>query len=582
MVSALLLADLRSELACIERELEMREALRADLARIQLLLVQRTHRLRLADASHLPGFAPEPLMAGAGIDTSDSCFAPEAMMSAAGALAPNGPPPDPTDSKYNGDYAHYRRDYKAWHAKEQRRKRPASPLACPRGVVPRIQCASASAPSTATATISRDGGGSDTITATPGTVSFTRDASGAITATATTFALPPLHKGSQPVSPCSSAAATTATPMDASPLAQAKERTPALASASKAAAKRPAIAADLLAISAEREVATRLPCPADGAQMAAFEARFPHEPSLDQQSAFADVAHDMIELARPMHRLVCGDVGFGKTEVAMRAIYRAVCARRQVAFLVPREALAVQHYLSLLVRMPEVRIKLLLSNLKSREKLAIKQAVREGVVDVLIGTSAILTPDVKFAHPGLLVVDEEQLVGVRAKEGFLAKAVSIDVLLLSATPIPRTSALHGASQQGIRSLSNLTTPPAGRLDVQTVVCERDNEQVACAVQTELARSGQILYVVPWVQMVQGEVELLRKLFPGTRIDFAHGDLSDLALRIAAFSRGESDVLVTTTVIECGIDIPRANTIIIQDAVRRSQYSNAIKIMHAKH
>jgi len=222
----------------------------------------------------------------------------------------------------------------------------------------------------------------------------------------------------------------------------------------------------------------------------------------------------------------------------------------------------MQHYRSLLVRMSNVRIRLLVSDLKASEKAATKRALSEGDVDVLVGTSAILAANVTFASLGLLVVDEEQLFGVREKETL--KSTKADVLLLSATPIPRTSALH-ATADGARSVSNLATPPMGRLVVETCVCERNDEQVVRAVQLELARSGQVLYVVPWIEMVQCEVELLRDRLPGLRLESAHGELSDLALRIDAFRRGEADVLVATTVIECGIDIARANTIIYQDA-----------------
>lgn len=445
------------------------------------------------------------------------------------------------DERFGGDYTAYRRAVKAWH-EQRRRDRLKSSAPYPTATAQRTQqqhsalsnsAASAAASRaantpTAIATISKDGDASASIHTASGSVSVTRDASGSIIATATAFA----------------STSALATP-----------------------ASRSVVAADLLAISAEREVATRPPCPADGADMAAFEARFPHEPSADQQRAFADVAHDMIESPRPMQRLVCGDVGFGKTEVAIRAIYRAVCAGRQAAVLVPREPLAMQHYSSLLVRMPNVRVHLLVSDLKAREKAETKRALSEGCVDVLVGTSAVLAADVTFANLGIIVVDEEQLFGVREKE--MLKSLKADVLLLSATPIPRTSALH-AIADGARSVSELTTPPMGRLAVETTVCARDDEQVVRAVQFELARSGQTLYVVPWIEMVEGEVELLRNRLPGLRLEIAHGQLPDLALRIAAFRRGEADVLVATTVVECGIDIARANTIIIQDAVRKAR------------
>ena len=482
-------------------------------------------------------------------------------------LDPTDPEPQRDDPHYDGVYEPYRNDYRKWHAREQRRrkKRPAPALATPAPTAPRAASAATASvgatPPTATATATV-GDGSASITTASGSVSVTRDASGSITATATTVASPPAPpstkvQGKQPIQPRSSVAAT----------APPAEQTPVNASAPvSTSARRPTVAADLLAISAEREVATRPPCPADGPRMAHFEARFVHEPSLDQQRAFADVARDMIESARPMQRMVCGDVGFGKTEVAMRAIYRAVCAGRQAALLVPREPLAEQHYHTLLARMPDVRVALLVSDLKARDKAAAKRAASEGTVDVLVGTSAILAADVSFANLGLVVVDEEQLFGVRQKEGH--KSVSADVLLLSATPIPRTGALHTLKEGvQVRTLSNLTTPPPGRMAVRTVVCERDDAQVVRAVQTELARGGQVFYVVPWIRMVQGEVDLLRHHLPSVRVEIAHADLPDLSLRIASFQRGEAHVLVATTVVECGINIVRANTIIVQAAVR---------------
>ena len=498
------------------------------------------------------------------------------------------PQPERDDSTFGGSQVAYRRAYRTWHARQQRRKKiaaarfstaPAPTAQHTQGVNSATSAAASGAattpPATATATISRDGDATATINTESGSVSVTRDASGSITATATPSAssMSPSAKmqGKLPVQPRSSITAPaqpiTTPPPAEQPPATATASTPV--SASVTPASRPIVAADLLAISAEREAATRPPCPADGADMVAFEARFAHAPSADQQRAFADVARDMIESSRPMQRLLCGDVGFGKTEVAMRAIYRAVCAGKQVAVLVPREPLAMQHYSSLLVRMPNVRVHLLVSDLKAREKAATKRALSEGGVDVLVGTSAILADGVIFANLGLIVVDEEQLFGVRQKEAVLQSAQA-DVLLLSATPIPRTGALH-AMADGTRSVSNLMTPPVGRLAVETVVCARDDDRVVRAVQFELARSGQVLYVVPRIETVEGEVELLRNRLPGLRLDVAHGELPDLALRIAAFRRGEADVLVATTVVECGIDIARANSIIIQDAVRKARW-----------
>ena len=573
----------------------LREELCAELAHVECLLLQaqtelqrRLRVLRELDNDGSTTSDPSPRSRGPRRwrrldDLSDVERARIPILQFSG-LAIDDPQPERDDSTFGGSQVAYRRAYRTWHAREQRRKKIASarsstapaPTAQHTQSVNSAASAAASAvptspPATATATISRDGDATASITTASGSVSVTRDASGSITATATPSAssMPPSAKhGKLPVQPHSSA--TDPAPPTSAPLPAeqppATKATPVSASAARAS--RPIVAADLLAKSAEREAATRPPCPPDGADMASFEARFLHEPSADQRRAFADVARDMIESPRPMQRLVCGDVGFGKTEVAMRAIYRAVCAGRQAAVLVPREPLAMQHYRSLLVRMPNVRIRLLVSDLKASEKAATKRALSEGDVDVLVGTSAILAANVTFANLGLLVVDEEQLFGVREKETL--KSTKADVLLLSATPIPRTSALH-ATADGARSVSNLATPPMGRLVVETCVCERNDEQVVRAVQLELARSGQVLYVVPWIEMVQCEVELLRDRLPGLRLESAHGELSDLALRIDAFRRGEADVLVATTVIECGIDIARANTIIIQDAVRIARW-----------
>ena len=248
----------------------------------------------------------------------------------------------------------------------------------------------------------------------------------------------------------------------------------------------------------------------------------------------------------------------------MRAIYRAVCADRQVVFLAPSVVLAAQHRISLVARMPDVRIEMLSSTLKARERTAIKKAVAEGAVDVLIGTSSVITTCCD--NLGLLVVDEEQRFGVRQKEVDVMvqnAAPSTDVLLLSATPIPRS--LYTATS-GIHTVSRLTTPPPGRLAVQTSVCERNDELAVNAITEELARGGQVLYIVKDKKMVQTEVDVLDRRLPTAIIDFAYSGISDLELRIANFSCGKTNVLVATTVVECGIDIPKVNTIIIQDAV----------------
>ena len=472
----------------------------------------------------------------------------------------NDPEPRRGDERFSGNYDAFRDAYKLWHKRHQRRKK-RSPLAelppsarrlgpSPVGhAASSVTSAVAPCLAAASTTITQhDALGSATITASVFTdsrsVTAKRDPSGAITVT-TSPSAPPIKS----------------TPIKSAP----------------ASASRQIVAPDLLAINAQRDATTRHPCPPDGTRMAAFEATFPFEPSADQWQTFAEVARDMIDSPRPMERLVCGDVGFGKTEVAMRAIYRAVCAGRQAAFLAPTEALATQHLCSLVTRMPDVRVKLLSSHLRQHDMAAIKLAAHQRKLDVLVGTSAILAPDVSFAKLGLLVVDEEQLFGTRQKEIVKHAAISTDVLLLSATPIPRT--LYTATE-GVRTMSRLTTPPSGRHAVRTVVCGRDDQQIIGAVKAELARNGQVLYIVPRVAMLQGELGLFRELLPGARVDVAHAELSDLALRIAKFSDGLTDVLVATTVVECGIDIPNANTIIILEAVRVCRRPIRSPVVHA--
>ena len=317
-----------------------------------------------------------------------------------------------------------------------------------------------------------------------------------------------------------------------------------------------------MAVYAERQALTRDPC-------ATFEAAFSYRPTDDQQRAFDDVASDMIASRQPMDRLVCGDVGFGKTEVAMRACYRAVCASRQVALLAPSVALANQHYRSLLKRMPKaVAVEVMSSQMTASEAIAVRRAIGEGIVNIVVGTSSLLSADVAFANLGLLVIDEEQRFGVRQKDAIKRTKRSVDVLSLSATPIPRTLYM---CETGIRAISVLTTPPEGRLAVATTVSERCDAQILSAVSTELGRGGQVLVVVPQKGMVHDEIAMLRSVLPAaTRVDFAHAGLADLDTRISDFSLGKTHVLVATTVLETGIDIANLNTIIIHEAVRLAE------------
>ena len=331
----------------------------------------------------------------------------------------------------------------------------------------------------------------------------------------------------------------------------------------RAAKKVWAVAADLVKMYAERQELRRTPCPPDDARMAQFASRFTFQPTPDQQRTFDEIAYDMISAPQPMDRLVCGDVGFGKTEVAMRAIYRAVCAGRQVGLLAPTTVLAAQHLRVLRERMPDVRIELLSSLAKRTpaELQGIRDDIAAGKVEVVVGTHALLSPKIIFKNLGLLVVDEEQRFGVRQKDKVKTVATSVDVLSLSATPIPRTMYMCMA---GIRAMSTLNTPPAGRRPVQTLVRERNDGLVENAIREELARGGQVFYVVPRIEMVEAEVAFLSETLPETRIAYAYSGIADLEAKIVGFTLGEIDVLVATTIMENGIDIPNVNTIIVQN------------------
>jgi len=272
----------------------------------------------------------------------------------------------------------------------------------------------------------------------------------------------------------------------------------------------------------------------------------------------------MVESDRPMDRLICGDVGFGKTEVGMRAIYRAVANGRQVAFLAPTTVLAAQHLRVLRKRMPEVRVELLSGLVKRTAKQLdeIRADITAGRVQVAVGTHALLSDKITFANLGLLVVDEEQRFGVKQKEKIKGASANVDVLSLTATPIPRTFYMCAT---GIRDMSLLATPPSGRLKVQTKVATRDDGLMLEYVQNELARGGQVFYVVPRIDQVAAEVEQLESLLPGARISFAYSGLRDLEARIVDFTMGNVDVMVATTIMENGIDIPNVNTLVVQNS-----------------
>ena len=296
-----------------------------------------------------------------------------------------------------------------------------------------------------------------------------------------------------------------------------------------------------------------------------FEELFPYEPTLDQQKAIDDTKADM-ESERIMDRLVCGDVGFGKTEVAIRAAFKAVQDGKQVAYLVPTTILAEQHYNTFCDRMKNypVNIKMLSRFCSTKDAKKTIEEMKKGEVDIVIGTHRLLSKDVEFKNLGLLIIDEEQRFGVKHKEQIKQIKKNVDVLTLTATPIPRT--LH-MSLVGLRDISLLEEPPVDRLPIQTYIMEYDIEFVKEAVNRELNRNGQVYYVYNRVNSIEDITAQLRAVLPAARIEFAHGKMTprEIEDKMRAFINREIDVLVSTTIIETGLDIPNVNTIIIHDA-----------------
>ena len=298
-----------------------------------------------------------------------------------------------------------------------------------------------------------------------------------------------------------------------------------------------------------------------------FEELFPYEETEDQQKAIQDTKKDM-ESSRIMDRLICGDVGYGKTEVAVRAAFKAVQESRQVVYLVPTTILAQQHYNTFVQRMKEfpVRVDLLCRFRTPAQQKKTLEDLRKGLVDIVIGTHRVLSKDVKYKDLGLLIIDEEQRFGVADKEKIKKLKTNVDVLALSATPIPRT--LH-MSLAGIRDMSVLEEPPMDRMPIQTYVCEYDEEMVRAAVHRELAREGQVYYVYNRVETIADVTHRLQELVPEANVAFAHGQMKEQELEriMYEFIEGNIDVLVSTTIIETGMDISNVNTIIIHDADR---------------
>lgn len=325
------------------------------------------------------------------------------------------------------------------------------------------------------------------------------------------------------------------------------------------------IAEDLLLLYAEREVASGHTYSPDGPWQDELAASFPYEETDDQLHAIDAVRQDM-ESDRPMDRLIAGDVGYGKTEVAVRAAFKAIMDGKQVAFLVPTTVLAQQHYRNLSARLAKfpVRVEMLSRFRTAAQQESIIRAVTQGSIDLLVGTHRILSNDLDFKDLGLLIIDEEQRFGVGQKEKLKQLRTQVDVLTLSATPIPRT--LH-MSLSGIRDMSTITTPPKERLPVHTVLAEYDDILVRQAIEREISRNGQVFVVTDRVRGIQALADRIQHLVPEATVDIGHGQMAERQLEdvMYRFSQGEFDVLVATTIIENGLDIPNANTIIINRA-----------------
>ncbi|PTH18084.1 transcription-repair coupling factor [Staphylococcus auricularis] len=327
------------------------------------------------------------------------------------------------------------------------------------------------------------------------------------------------------------------------------------------------IADELIALYKEREKSVGYQYGPDGVEQHDFEMDFPYELTPDQDKSIEEIKQDM-ERQRPMDRLLCGDVGYGKTEVAVRAAFKAVMEGKQVAFLVPTTILAQQHYETLIERMQDFPINIhLMSRFRTtKENKETKEGLKSGEVNIVIGTHKLLAKDVQYKDLGLLIVDEEQRFGVRHKERIKSLKANVDVLTLTATPIPRT--LH-MSMLGVRDLSVIETPPENRFPVQTYVLEQNMSFVKEALERELSRDGQVFYLYNKVQSIYEKREQLQMLMPDDRIGIAHGQMTerDLEETMLSFMNHEFDILVTTTIIETGVDVQNANTLLIEDADR---------------
>jgi len=327
------------------------------------------------------------------------------------------------------------------------------------------------------------------------------------------------------------------------------------------------IADDLIDLYAEREAQKGYAYEEDTPYQKEFEDSFPYTETPDQLRSTREIKEDL-EKAKPMDRLLVGDVGYGKTEVAIRAIFKVIQEGKQAAFLVPTTILAQQHYETLVERFADFPVEIhMMSRFRTKKQMKeTKEGLRKGQVDVVVGTHRVLSKDVEFQDIGLLIIDEEQRFGVKHKERLKSLKSEVDVLTLTATPIPRT--LH-MSMLGVRDLSVIETPPANRYPVQTYVMEMNGLVVREAIEREMARNGQVFFLHNRVNTIEQRVSELEQIAPDARIAYAHGQMTETELEnvLFEFVRGEYDVLVTTTIIETGVDMPNVNTLIIEDADR---------------
>lgn len=327
------------------------------------------------------------------------------------------------------------------------------------------------------------------------------------------------------------------------------------------------VAKELLQLYAKRELAKGKAAPADDAMMEDFNAAFPYELTPGQRQSWEDVRIDM-EKTKPMDRLVCGDVGFGKTEIAMRAAFKAFRSGRQCAILAPITILAEQHHQSFMKRVKDkpynCRIELLSRFQSAAEQKKILKDLEFGLVDIVIGTHRLLSDDVKFKDMGLVIIDEEQRFGVKQKEKLKKFRTNVDILTLTATPIPRT--LHMGLNK-LKDVSTITTPPPGRLPVVTEVRKYGLDLIRERIMAEVERGGQVYFLHNQVQTIESQTQQMRTLMPKVRFVVAHGQMSphELEERIRQFKDGEADVLVASTIIENGIDLANANTLLVNRA-----------------